>query len=200
MKLANSILLVWLAVLGTTGFLLLTATGCKKTTAPKPIQPTLSPEQAKEQRLAWNLKTLVEAYEKAGHTSPKWDAPVKRAMTEFARVRSLCTESNEAWGLIIATNCESAVQAGCDDPMLKYLFIRFALDQTNSKEAFLKAFCQTAKDMQKSTYPPVRKFYAATWALDQILYTYGTNTANQPIWGEFTPLIGQNGWLAVFVP
>ena len=76
--------------------------------------------------------------------------------------------------------------------MVKYLFIRFALDQTNSKEVFLKAFCQTAKDMQKSTYPPVRKFYAAAWALDQIYYTYGTNTANQPIWGEYTPLMGQN--------
>ena len=184
MKLAKSTLLASLAVLAMV-FLLLTATGCKKTAVPALNHPTLSPEQAKEQRLTWNLKTLVEAYQKAGHTSPKWDEPAKRALTEFARSRSQCTESNEAWGWIIATNCESAVQAGCDDPMVKYLFIRFALDQTNSKEVFLKAFCQTAKDMQKSTYPPVRKFYAAARALDQIFYTYGTNTANQPIWGEY---------------
>jgi hypothetical protein len=192
MKLAKSTLLVWLAVLAAAGFLLLTATGCKKAAALKPIQPTLSPEQAKEQRLTWNLKTLVDPYQKAGHTNPKWDEPAKCALTEFARSRSQCTESNEAWGLIIATNCESAVQAGCDDPMVKYLFIRFALDQTNSKEVFLKAFCQTAKDMQKSAYPPVRKFYAAERALDQIFYTCGTNTAGQPIWGEITPLISQS--------
>jgi len=178
MKLAKSTLLMCLAVSAMAGFLLLEVTGCK--------------QDPKKQRLTWNLKTLVDAYQKAGHTNPKWDEPAKRALTEFARVRSQCTESNESWGWIIATNCESAVQAGCDDPMVKYLFIRFALDQTNSKEVFLKAYCQTAKDMQKSAYPPVRKFYAASWALDQICYTYGTNTANQPIWSEITPLIGQN--------
>jgi hypothetical protein len=110
MKLAKSTLLVWLAILTTAGFLLFTATGCKKAAAPKPIQSALFPEQAKEQRLAWNLKTLVDPYQKAGHTNPKWDEPAKRALTEFARVRAQCTESNEAWGWIIATNCESAVQ------------------------------------------------------------------------------------------
>jgi hypothetical protein len=167
-----------LVVLAAAGFLLFTATGCK--------------QDPKKQRLAWNLKTLVEAYEKAGHTSPKWNESAKRALTEFAHSRSQCTESNEAWGLIISTNCIAAVAAGCDDPMIRYLYTRFSMNQTNSAQAFTDAFCQTAKDMQKSTYPPVRKFYAAARALDQIIYTYGTNTANQPIWGEYTPLMGQN--------
>ena len=101
-------------------------------------------------------------------------------------------ETNEPWIKIISTNAAAAVQAGCNDPMIQYLFTRFALDQTNSKEVFLKAYCESAKDMQRSTYPPVRKFYAATWALDQIVYTYGTNTANQPVWDEMTPLVAQN--------
>lgn len=181
MKLAKSTLLAWVAVSTMLGFLLLAVTGCKKAAAPKPIHTTLSPEQAKEQRLAWNLKTLVEPYEKAGHTSPRWDEPAKRALTEFARSRSQCVESNEAWGWIISTNCMAAVDAGCDDPMIRYLYIRFSMNQTNSAQAFTDKLCQTAKDMQKSTYPPVRKFYAAARALDQIIYTYGTNTGNQPI-------------------
>jgi hypothetical protein len=95
MKLAKSTLLVWLAVLATVGFLLSMATGCKKAAVPKPIQSTLSPEQAREQRLVWNLKTLVDPYQKAGHTNPKWDEPAKRALTEFARSRSQCTESSK---------------------------------------------------------------------------------------------------------
>jgi|SRR5208282_3678149 len=192
MKLAKSMLMAWLMVSAMASFLLLAATGCKKAAAPGSNHPTLSPEQAKEQSLEWNLKTLVEAYEQAGHTSPKWDEPAKRALTEFARSRSQCTESNEAWGLIISSNCIVAVEAGCDDPMIHYLYVRFCMNQTNSAQAFTGAFCQTAKDMQKSTYPPVRKFYAAARALDQIIFTYGTNTGNQPIWGEITPLIGQN--------
>ena len=192
MKLAKFTFPVCLAILAAAGFFLFTATGCKKTSAPKPIQPALSPEQAKEQRLAWNLKTLVEAYEKAGHTNPKWDEPARRALTEYARTRSQCTESNETWEWIIATNCIAAMDAGCDDPMIRYLHIRFCMDQTNSAQALTAAFCQTAKDMQKSTYPPARKFYAAARALDQILYTYGTNTAYQPIWEEITPLVARN--------
>ncbi len=192
MKLAKSTLHVWLAILTAAGFLLSTATGCKKTAITRSNQSALSLEQAKEQRLAWNLKTLVEAYEKAGHTSLKWDEPAKRTLTEFARSRSQCMASNEAWGLIISTNCTAAVDAGCDDPMIHYLHVRFCMNQTNSAQAFTDAYCQTAKDMQKSMYPPVRKFYAAARALDQIIYTYGTNTANQPIWREFTPLISQS--------
>lgn len=197
MKPAKSIWLACFVVSTTTGFLLCATSGCKKAAAPDSIPTALSPEQAKQQRLAWNLKTLVEAYERAGHTSPKWDEPAKRALTEFARSRSQCIESNEAWGLIISTNCTAAVDAGCDDPMIHYLYIRFSMNQTNSAQAFTDKFCQTAKDMQNSTYPPVRKFYAAARALDQIIYTDGTNTANQPLWVEITPLITQNVEAAV---
>jgi len=173
-------------------FLLLTTTGCKKAMAASPIQNTLSPERAKEQRLAWNLKTLVDAYQQTGHASPKWDEPAKRALTEFARSRSQCTESNETWGLIISSNCIVAVDAGCDDPMIRYLYVRFCMDQTNSPQAFTGAFCQAAKDMQRSAYPPVRKFYATARALEQIVYTYGTNTGKQPIWREITPFVAQD--------
>ncbi len=178
------------------GLLLLTATSCKRTASPKPIQPALSPEQAKEQRLAWNLKTLVDPYQKVGHTNPKWDEPAKRALTEFARVRSQCIESNEAWGWIISTNCTAASDAGCDDPMVNYLFIKFTMAQTNSSKKFLDAYYKVALDMQTSSYPTIRKFYAAQRAVDQLFYTYGYATNNnieaQPTFQKVMPLISQN--------
>ena len=170
--------------------LILMLSACHRTTAVS--CPVVSTNPLVQYRFEWNYKTLVEPYEKAGHTSPRWDEPAKCALTEFARVRSQCTESNEAWELIISTNCIAAANAGCDDPMVRYLFIRFALDRTNSKTVFLKAFCETARDMQNSTYPPVRKFYAATRALDQIFSTYGTNSPQQPVEGEIMPWISQN--------
>lgn len=198
MNFAKATLLASFSAIALAGFLLPAASGCKKVekveeaAAPVASHPALSLEQAREQRLAWNLKTLVEAYDKAGHTNPKWDEPAKRALTEFARTRSQCTESNEAWGFIICSNCIVAVDAGCDDPMVRYLFTRFSMDQTNSTRAFTDAFCQVAQDMQKSTYPPVRKFYTAAWALDQIYYTYGTNPSGQALGKEIMPLAAQN--------
>ena len=192
MKLAKTPLLAWLVVSTITGFLLLTMPGCKKAAGPGSSHPALSPEQAKEQRLAWNLKTLVEAYEKAGHTNPKWDEPARAALTEFARSRSQSVVSNEAWGWIISTNCIAAMDVGCADPMIQYLYIRFSMNQTNGAQAFTGKFCQTARDMQPSTYPPVRKFYAAARASEQVIYTYGTNTAKQAVWGEMMSLLAQN--------
>jgi hypothetical protein len=153
-------------------------TACKKEAAPLPdaisqASPALSPEEIKQQRLAWNLKTLVEPYEQAGFTNPKWDTAAKLALAEFARTRANAVETNEPWGIIIATNAAAAVQAGCTDPMLAYLNIKFAMDQTNSKEAFVEAFSTMADAMNSSSYPPIRKFYAALRAEQQYTYAYG---------------------------
>ena len=162
--------------------LLFAATACKKTTAPpsnaaSQTSPAFSPEELKQQRLAWNLKTLVEPYEHAGFANPQWDASAKLALTEFAHVRANVLETNEPWCLIIATNAAAAVQAGCKDPMVTYLYIKCAMDQTNSKEAFAEAFIAVAKEIQKSSYPDMRKFYAALRAVEQftLANNYPTN-------------------------
>jgi hypothetical protein len=149
-------------------------------------------KNGKEYRLEWNLNTLVAAYEKAGHKSSAWDEMAKRALTEFARSRSLVTGTNEDAALIISSSVLSATRAGCDDPLVHYLYIRYAMEQTNSREAFTSEFCQTAKDMDNSGYPGVRKFYAATRAMDQILYTYGTNSASQPDYNNIGNVIYKN--------
>jgi hypothetical protein len=150
----------------------LIAAGCNKTGSSNKS----GSEPAGLSRLDWNLKTLVIAYQKAGHTSSKWDEPAKRSLTEFARVRSQSTESNEDGGLIISKNCKAAADAGCDDPMIQYLSVRFCMDQSNTKQAFVDAFCKAAVEMEKSTYPNIRKFYAWHRAGEQATYAYGYGT------------------------
>ncbi|PYJ85659.1 MAG: hypothetical protein DME22_08200 [Verrucomicrobia bacterium] len=132
-----------------------------------------------QDRFTWNIKTLVESYEKAGHANRAWDEPAKRALTEFARARSRVTETNEPWGQIIATNCDLAVEAGCNDPMIAYLHTRFSLDQTNSSKVFADAFCKAAQEMQQSSYPSIRKFYATLRAAEQLKFVAGTNTPTE---------------------
>jgi hypothetical protein len=88
MKLAKSTLLAWVAVSAIAGFLLLTATACKKAVSTGANSSTLTPEQARQQRLDWNLETLVEPYKKAGFADTAWDEPAKRALTAFANLRS----------------------------------------------------------------------------------------------------------------
>jgi hypothetical protein len=177
--------LTLLAVPMCMSFILLTATACKKTAAPvsnaaNQASPALSIKEVKEQRLAWNLKTLVEPYEHAGYTNSKWDASAKLALTEFAHARAKALETNESSGEIISTNVAAAARSGCDDPMVNYLFIKYAMDQTNSKETFVQAFRRTADNMQQSPYPKIRKFYASLRTAEQLKYAAGNTTNISP--------------------
>lgn len=184
--------------------LTLTAASCKKAAVPSTATGTESQAAADassstgttQDRVAWNLKTLVDSYKQAGHTNSKWDASAIRAFTEFARAHGgAITVTNEPWGQIISTNVAVAIQAGCDDPMVRYLFVKFSLDQTNSRETFADDYCQAALGMQNSSYPPIRKYYAAQRALDQLYYTYGYGTNVEqlhPMFGKMMALIGPN--------
>lgn len=117
-----------------------------------------------QKRLEWNLATLVKAYEQAGHTNRKWDKAAKQALTEFARTRAKIPGADSK---VIATNVAEAIRAGCDDPMVNYLFIKYSMSQTNSKEAFTAVFYKTALAMEASSYPPIRKFYAGLRMTEQ---------------------------------
>ena len=132
--------------------LAITIAGCK------PAPPT--PAKVIERRLAWNLKTTVEAYEAVGVKSPEWDEPARRALTEFAHQRAQAVSADEPWGMIISTNVAAALDAGCTDPMVTYLYIRFAMPKTNSRVEFARRYQSTALAMNASAYPPARKFYA----------------------------------------
>jgi hypothetical protein len=161
---------------------LLAVTACNKGATPASnaaiqTNSTLSPQDVKSPRLAWNLTTLVDSYDHAGYSNPVWDAPAKAALTEFARRRANVCETNEPSASIISTNAAGAVELGCNDPMVNYLFINFALDKTNSKETFTAAFCKMAKEMQNSSYPNIRKFAAAFRTGEQFIRAnnYPTN-------------------------
>ena len=65
--------------------------------------PALS-ETSRQAVLAWNMKTLVQAYEQADHTNISWDKPAILALTEFARMRAKVVETNEQPVNFVRTN------------------------------------------------------------------------------------------------
>jgi|GEM_PF-212234 len=187
MKFPSSASKTWIQPLLVTCLIFVSVVGCNKinsSSSGKKLEsspPISANDKARQERLNWNLQTLVMAYEKAGHTGRPWDTSAKNALTEFARLRSQVTETNERGAQIIATNCEAAVKAGCDDPLIAYLHTRFVLDQTNTPKIFADAFLKNAQDIQQSTYPSIRKFYVSLRAVQQIYYTFGTNADSQEI-------------------
>ena len=138
-------------------------------------QNKISPAAAKQARLEWNLKTLVGVYQDIGSTDDKWDVFATNALAEFARSRAAAFSPDEDFAGIIRTNCRAALAAGCDDPLVHYIYIKYAMEQTNSKEAFTAAFCKTADELQQGHYPKLRQFYASLRAAEQMKYAAGTN-------------------------
>ncbi|HWV99740.1 MAG TPA: hypothetical protein VNZ64_08630 [Candidatus Acidoferrum sp.] len=157
-------------------------TACKKAPSPsvspepagKAEPEQVSPSQAQRQRLEWNLKTLTGAYESVGKTNAAWDGFANSALNEFARGRARIRDLGEVWEYIIATNCNLAISAGCDDPMIRYLFARFPPGPTNPEpKARVEAFLEAATDLEQSGYPALRKFYASFMTTSQIHEVYG---------------------------
>ncbi len=182
-------LFVYIPVLCLTFFsLLVLQAGCSRSSS----TPT-SPEKAASQMLAWNLKTTVEAYNKVGTKNAVWNDSARKCLIAFSHSRA-GDSPNEPWNVVVSTNAAAAVEAGCNDPMITYLYIRFALPQTNSKVEFATRLYETANAINASSYPVVRKLYATMRAIEQYYYAYDTRTnitARDESFGLLTTLLEQ---------
>ena len=116
------------------------------------------------ERLAYNLRTTVEAYEKVGRKNPKWDADSKRCLTAFARIRSTTNGPIDEYRNELRTVLPRLVASNCDDPMIRYLYLRNVFANSHSAGENAAAMRELAATMQKSDYPDIRKFYTTIWA------------------------------------
>ena len=144
----------------------ITLSGCHKSTSASP-----------QARLQWNLHTTIDAYRTAGSSSPAWDQYATNALIEFARSRSSALYPGEPFGDIISTAAMQAVHAGCNDPLVNYLYVKFYLSSTADKDTLTAALITAATQLNQSAYPPVRKFYASMRASQQYAWAnnYPTN-------------------------
>lgn len=111
--------------------------------------------------LRYNLRTTVEVYDKAGRKNPKWDAQAKACLKAFAEIRS--ATNGVPTGLLaeLKRNLPGVMALNCDDPMLRYLHTRYVLNASAAELA--PVFTDVASALEKSDYPPIRKFYARMW-------------------------------------
>ncbi len=174
MKLSSGLFVALSLVLGA---------GCTKNAG------NLSPQKATNQRLDWNLQTTVEAYNNGRFANAAWDSTARNCLEAFARERA-DGQLDAASADVIASNAKQAVEAGCNDPMVNYLYIKFVMPQTNSKAAFAEKMYANWKDMYNSAYPPIRKFYAGARALEQIYSLHDTNS--NPRVNELLTFLAQN--------
>ena len=113
-------------------------------------------------QLVYNLKTTFGDYERVGKKNPRWDVEAKECLAEFARIRSSTNGTPNDLVQELRTHVARIAASGCDDPLIRYLQLRYSDKRTGADLAL--AFSRVASALQRSDYADIRKFYATMWA------------------------------------
>jgi hypothetical protein len=137
-----------------------------KRTEPELNVPGPSPEASKssDARLDWCMEVTSDGYNKAGSRNPKWDGAAREALQRFAQVRAYGPDI-EGFAHLLRYHVSRAIELGCDDPLIKYLQVRFVTDMSRlSKEQIADLYTGASDQLESSGYADNVKFYAAARA------------------------------------
>src|SRR4029077_1506910 len=105
----------------------------------------------------WNRRTLQGAYDKVGKRNPRWDESARKAMELAAWMFSEQVDP-ELTTLDINRPAQTAIDAGCDDPLLVYLYNRSLVGpKYPGPEEVIRRIKASAKALAASHYPVIRR-------------------------------------------
>ena len=123
-------------------------------------QDTARMEQRRRERLEWNRLTLQGAYDKIGKQDPRWDKPAREAMDLAARMFSEQVDPEITLSDIYKP-AKAAIDAGCDDPLLVYLYNRTQVGpHYPGPEQAVSRMKAAATALASSRYPGIRRAIA----------------------------------------
>lgn len=133
-------------------------------------QDTAKMGKRSRERLEWNRRTLAGAYDKIGKKDPRWDKTAQDALELAARMFSSQVDP-VILPADIYKRAEAAVDAGCDDPILLYVFSRSSVGSNYPGEAeSIRRIGVAAKALAASGYPVVRRAVALNYAGNYALF------------------------------
>jgi hypothetical protein len=143
------------------------AYGCSPS-EPKPKSP-VEIQDALQKRKKWRQATLVGEYDRAGRKNPKWDEDVRTGLDSFADIDlEDAAEGQKDWERV-GRYVDSAVGAGCDDPLVKYFYLRTTFaGESHATNEIVDAYSRMAMDIENSGYCDVRKFWGSLRAAQEI--------------------------------
>ena len=123
---------------------------------PLPQNPARQRQRVQE-RLAWGRRTLGDAYEKVGKKDPKWDKQAREALEAAAHLYAREVEPVTPPEKVFAP-AKKAVDSGCDDPMILYLFARTTPAAAGAgADEIERRFKAASEAMERSSYPLIRR-------------------------------------------
>lgn len=122
---------------------------------PIPQDPGRQEEQYRK-ILEWNRKTLGGAYERVGKKDPRWDEHARKALE--ATAMHFSQVPNPPPHAVIHAAAKAALEAGCDDPMVLYVYARSStLKDFPGQEEYLARHLKAVRALEQSAYPAHRR-------------------------------------------
>jgi hypothetical protein len=126
-------------------------------------------ERRRRERLEWNRRTVGGVYDRIGKKNPRWDEPARKAMDLAARMFSEAVDP-EVTSTDVHGPAKAAVDAGCDDPLLVYLYNRSLVGPDYpGDEEMTRRMRASAASLAASRYPAFRRAIARELAGTQAL-------------------------------
>ena len=123
-------------------------------------------EKRSREWLAWNRRTLGDAYDRVGKKDPRWDKPAREALDLAARMFAQQGDPPVS-NADVYVPANRAVEAGCDDPMVLYVYARLSIGVNAPKpEEARRRLQDAAVAMAAGGYPPLRRAVALLMAAD----------------------------------
>ena len=115
-------------------------------------------DKIRKEKLAYNRSKTLDLYEKFGDKNPRWNDDARKCLEHYAM---LLVHPQQKFELELCWKYATmAVESGCTDPLVKYMEVRYSL-QNDAKlggpAKFSAAMEKIAKAMAASHYSPAHK-------------------------------------------
>jgi hypothetical protein len=114
-----------------------------------PPLPPLSDAAVKKQK--WVAKEMLEAYDKVGNHDPKWDEPARLALRLSVDMWG-APRAREGGNWVQFQAAQRAIDAGCDDPMVLYVYARTFVNFGHDPEKCRRLHNRAADALRGSHY------------------------------------------------
>lgn len=121
--------------------------------------PDFDPAAHEKKMAAWReftRRTLLDDYEKVGRRDPKWDDDVRAALKGAVEMFSEFYNSKSNYHTMRGS-LQRAVDAGCDDPLVKYLYARSLRAKGADNATVAPVYIEAGRAFEKSKYSAYRR-------------------------------------------
>jgi hypothetical protein len=118
------------------------------------------PSARRAKRLAWEMQTMLAAYETVGHRDANWDELARQALKhQVAKVVEGIAQTGDEEDALFSSG-RGALQVGCRDGLVQYVVARGLSLRTGDPDAVVQGHQAAADALRDSKYPAYRKAIA----------------------------------------